>query len=110
MNIYLAVAKTKKPRVVAVETTYEDCLERANLLARGREFEIVERYLNLDNYGTIMSFMEGCSMEHVEFVINESNAHLPNEFEADKVKLPMKVYLPGEFIEHMSSAKNETKQ
>ena len=76
MRIYLAVTKSKTPRIIAAETTHEDCLERGNLLARGREFEVVERFLILDNYGTILNIMEGCSLEHIEFVIDESNAHL----------------------------------
>ena len=110
MKIYLAVTKAKTRRIIAAAESHEACVERGIFLARGRDFEVVERYILLDDED-LLNLLEGCSLKHVDFVINESNAHhLPNEFEADKVKPPMKVYLPGEFIAHMSSAKKETKQ
>jgi hypothetical protein len=107
MKIYLAVTKAKTPRIIAAAEDHEVCVERGIFLARGRKFEVVEKYLFL-NDEDLLNLLEGCSLKHVDFVIRESTAHLPNEFEFDKVKPPMKVYLPGEFVEHMSALKKET--
>jgi hypothetical protein len=102
MKIYFAVTKAKEPQVIAAETTYEECVERGDFLARGREFEVVGRYFALDHFGTILNIMEGCSMKHIDSVILEANAHLPDD------RGPLKVYLPDELIEHMSALEKET--
>jgi hypothetical protein len=110
MKFYLAVTKSKNPKVIIAEVSYHDCMELGKFYSRGRNFEVVERYLILDNEKIIFDLMEGCSLEHIDFIINESTAHLPDGSKFDQVKPPMKVYLPDEFIEHMSTVTKDTKQ
>jgi hypothetical protein len=78
MRFYLAVTKSKTRKVIVGDFSYENCKKLGKLLCRGREFEIVERYLVFDNYRTILQLMEGCLIKHIDFVICEQNAHLPD--------------------------------